>query len=83
MDFINKGKNGEIILSDGKNDARFEFLEMYVLDSQEYAVLLSEDDEIIVMKFTESEGATPEKYSVIEDDDIFEKIVSLYESDMD
>ncbi len=81
MDFINKGKNGEIILSDGKDEARFEFLEMYVLDSQEYAVLLSEDDEIIVMKFTESEGNTPEIYSVIEDDDIFEKIVSLYECD--
>ena len=29
MDYVNKGKNGEVILSDGKNEAAFEFLEMY------------------------------------------------------
>ncbi len=82
MDFTNKGKNGEIILSDGKNEERFEFLEMYVVGSQEYAVLASENDgDIIVMKFTEAKGKNPEIYSVIEDDEIFEKVVALYEND--
>lgn len=84
MDYINKGKNGEIILSDGKNEAEFEFLEMYVLDGQEYAVLLQAgDDMITIMKFTESDGKSPEIYSEIEDDEIFAKLLSMYEEDND
>lgn len=84
MDFVNKGKNGEIILSDGKNEAEFEFLEMYVLDGQEYAVLLEEgDDMVTIMKFTESDGKSPEIYSEIEDDAVFDKILSMYEEDGD
>ncbi len=84
MDFVNKGKNGEIILSDGKNEAEFEFLEMYVLDGQEYAVLLEEgDDMVTIMKFTESDGKSPEIYSEIEDDAVFDKILSMYEDDGD
>ena len=72
MDYVNKGKNGEVILTDGKNEAEFEFLEMYVLDGQEYAVLLEEgDDMITIMKFTESDGKKPEIYSEIEDEDHF------------
>lgn len=84
MEYVNKGKNGEIILSDGKNEAVFEFLEMYVLDGTEYAVLLQEgEDMITIMKFTETDGKTPEIYSEIEDDGIFEKILELYEEDND
>ena len=84
MDYKNKGKNGEIILSDGKNEAEFEFLEMYVLDGQEYAVLLQAgDDMITIMKFTEADGKSPEIYSEIEDDEIFDKILSMYEEDND
>ena len=84
MDYKNKGKNGEIILTDGKNEAEFEFLEMYVLDGQEYAVLLEAgDDMITIMKFTESDGKTPEIYSEIEDDEIFDKLLSMYEEDND
>lgn len=84
MDYVNKGKNGEIILSDGRNEAEFEFLEMYVLDGQEYAVLLEAgDDMITIMKFTESDGKSPEIYSEIEDDEIFDKILSMYEEDND
>ena len=82
MDYINKGKNGEIILSDGKNEAEFEFLEMYVVDGQEYAVLLeSGDDMITIMKFTESDGKVPEIYSEIEDDEIFDKIYAFFDAD--
>ncbi len=82
MDYINKGKNGEIILSDGKNEAEFEFLEMYVIDGQEYAVLLQTgDDMVTIMKFTEADGKTPEIYSEIEDDELFERVYSLYEDD--
>lgn len=84
MEYINKGKDGEIILSDGKNDAAFEFIDMYVLDGQEYAVLLElYDDMITIMKFTEATDGNPEKYSEIEDDEIFEKILALYEEDND
>lgn len=84
MDYVNKGKNGEVILTDGKNEAEFEFLEMYVLDGQEYAVLLEEgDDMITIMKFTESDGKKPEIYSEIEDEDVFERLLSMYEEDND
>ncbi|MBO5396394.1 MAG: DUF1292 domain-containing protein [Clostridia bacterium] len=84
MDYVNKGKNGEIILSDGKNEAEFEFLEMYVLDGQEYAVLLEVgDDMVTIMKFTESDGKAPEIYSEIEDDEIFDTLLSMYEEDND
>lgn len=84
MDYINKGKNGEIILSDGKNEAEFEFLEMYVLDGQEYAVLLQAgDDMITIMKFAEADGKSPEIYSEIEDDEIFNTLLSMYEEDND
>ena len=84
MDYINKGKDGEIILTDGKNEAAFEFMEMYVLDGEEYAVLLEAgDDMITIMKFTEAKGKSPEIYSEIEDDEIFEKILMMYEEDND
>lgn len=84
MDYKNKGKNGEIILSDGRNEAEFEFLEMYVLDGQEYAVLLQAgDDMITIMKFTEADGKSPEIYSEIEDDEIFNTLLSMYEEDND
>lgn len=84
MDYVNKGKNGEVILTDGKNEAEFEFLEMYVLDGHEYAVLLQEgDDMITIMKFTESDGKKPEIYSEIEDEDVFERLLSMYEEDND
>ena len=84
MDYVNKGKNGEVILTDGKNEAEFEFLEMYVLDGQEYAVLLEAgDDMITIMKFTESDGKKPEIYSEIEDEDVFERLLSMYEEDND
>lgn len=84
MEYINKGKDGDIILTDGKNEAVFEFLEMYVLDGEEYAVLLETgDDMITIMKFTESDGKNPEKYSEIEDDSIFDEILSMFEEDND
>ena len=84
MEYTNKGKNGEIILTDGKSEAEFEFLEMYVLDGKEYAVLLETgDDMITIMRFQESDGKAPEKYYEIEDEDIFEKILSMFEEDND
>lgn len=82
MEYVNKGKNGEIILTDGKNEGNFEFLEMLVLDGQEYAVLLEEgDDMITIMKFTEADGKNPEKYSEIEDDEIFDRLLSMYDEE--
>ena len=38
LEYINKGKNGEIILAYGKEEIHCEFLEMYVVDGEEYAV---------------------------------------------
>ena len=84
MEYVNKGKNGEIILSDGKNEGNFEFLEMLVLDGVEYAVLLEEgDDMITIMKFTEAQGRNPEKYSEIEDDETFDRLLLMYEEEYD
>ena len=84
MEYINKGTNGDIILTDGTNEAEFEFLEMYVLDGRDYAVLLEAgDDMITIMQFTEATDKNPEKYSEIEDDEIFEKILTLYKEDND
>lgn len=84
MEYINKGKNGEIILGDGKNEAVFEFLEMYVLDGEEYAVLLEDgDDCVTLMKFFESDGKNPERYCPIEDDEVFERLLEMYENDCD
>ncbi len=84
MDYINKGRDGEIILTDGKNEAVFEFVEMYVLDGEEYAVLLElGEDMVTIMKFSEGKGNAPEIYSEIEDDEIFEKILTMYEEDND
>ena len=84
MDYINIGKNGECILSDGKNQAEFDFLEMYVLDGKEYAVLQQSDDDMItIMRFFEAEGKNPERYSEIEDDEIFNNILALYNEDID
>ena len=83
MEYINKGKgDGEIILSDGKNEAYFEFIDMYVVDGKEYAVLLEEgDDTITIMGFSEACGKAPEKFYEIQDDEIFSRVLALYEND--
>ena len=82
MEYINKGKNGEIILAYGKEEIHCEFLEMYVVDGEEYAVLLEDgSEEVLLMKFKEGDGKNPECFSEIEDDTLFEKVWQLFEAD--
>lgn len=82
MEYVNKGKNGEIILSYGNEEIHCEFLEMYVVDGEEYAVLLEDgSEEVLLMKFKEGDGKNPESFSEIEDDKLFSKVWELFEKD--
>lgn len=82
MEYINKGKNGEIILSYKNEEIHCEFLEMYVVDGEEYAVLLEDgSEEVLLMRFKEGDGKNPESFSEIEDDTVFEKVWNLFEAD--
>lgn len=82
MEYVNKGKDGEIILSYGNEEIHCEFLEMYAVDGEEYAVLLEDgSEEVLLMKFNESDGKNPESFSEIEDDAVFEKVWKLFEAD--
>lgn len=83
MEYVNIGKgDGEIILTDGKDRASFEFIDMYVVDNEEYAVLLQDgDDMITIMRFSESKGSEPEKFYTVEDDEVFNRVLAMYEND--
>lgn len=73
--------DGLMILSDEEgNTASFEFLEMYVRDGAEYAVLLqSGDDMVTILRMEEAGEHGKERFFYVEDDGLFE---DLYESFM-
>ena len=82
MDFTKcADKDGMLILSDGKGGkAAFDFLEMAVVDGNEYAALLQEgDNEVILLAMNENKNGK-EVYSTIEDDDLFEKVTAAFEA---
>ena len=83
MELVKTGDaDGLMILADGAgNTAAFEFLEMYVLDGAEYAVLLQNgDDMVTILRLEETDGGG-ERYYTVEDDDVFEEVYRRFMSD--
>ena len=75
--------DGLMILSDEEgNTGAFEFLEMYVRDGAEYAVLMQSGDDMVTIPRMEESGADgKERYFYVDDDDIFEDIYESFMSD--
>ena len=84
MEFVKiKDADGLMILSDGQgNTAAFEFLEMYVLNGAEYAVLLQSDDDMVtILRFEEASADGRERYYPVEDDAVFDEIYASFAAD--
>ena len=82
MDFIKIAeKDGAIMLSDTSgNRALFEFLEFVNIDNTEYAALVQIDtDDLVILSFKENDDGS-EVYSTIDDDIVFDKVASVFES---
>lgn len=82
MDFIKiADKDGAIMLSDTSgNRALFEFLEFVNIDNSEYAALVQIDtDDLVILSFKENDDGS-EVYSTIDDDIVFDKVASVFES---
>ncbi len=82
MDFIKiADKDGAIMLSDTSgNRALFEFLEFVNIDNTEYAALVQIDtDDLVILSFKENDDGS-EVYSTIDDDTVFDKVASVFES---
>ena len=75
--------DGLTILSDGAgHTAAFEFVELYVLDGAEYAVLLQEgDDMVTILCFEEAAADGRERYYPVEDDGVFEELCRRFAAD--
>ncbi|MBR6780426.1 MAG: DUF1292 domain-containing protein [Clostridia bacterium] len=73
--------DGLIVLRDHKgNKASFDFLEMAVVDSREYAALLEvETNEVVILEIAEDKDGI-EKYRMIESDETFNRVVTVFES---
>lgn len=71
-------KDDYIILSDGENMAKFEFIDMCVVNKKEYAALLQEgDDTLLLMRFVEKDGE--EYYYTIENDAEFGAVYNAFD----
>ena len=75
--------DGLTVLSDGAgHTAEFEFLEMYVRDGREYAVLLQKgDDMVTILRFEENGADGKERYYTIEDDALFDALYRQFAAD--
>lgn len=84
MEFIKTGEKEDMIrLSDGKNSAWFEFMEMAVVDGSEYAALLQQgDDEPVILRLSEDADGR-EKYLTVDDDALFDKVLAALEENME
>ncbi len=66
----------KIILNDGQKDVEFTLLDTFGVDDNEYAALISEENELYIMKISrEKDEAVLE---TIEDKKEFDQILSLY-----
>lgn len=66
----------KIILNDGQKDIEFTLLDTFGVDDSEYAALISQENELYIMKVSrEKDGAVLE---TIEDKKEFDQILSLY-----
>ena len=78
------GKKDDLIrLSDGKNSAWFEFLEMAVVNGAEYAALLEQggDDPVILQMCEDGDGN--EYFLTVDDDATFAKALAALEAAME
>ena len=75
--------DGLMVLADEEgNTAAFEFLEMYVRDGAEYAVLLQQGDDMVTILRLEEDGADgKERYYCVEDDSLFESLYDAFTED--
>lgn len=81
MELIKTGEEGSLILLSDKNSnsAYFEFVEMIVVDNEEYAVLLEDgDDMVTIMRFEENGADGKEHYYSVDDDEVFERVFSIF-----
>ena len=87
MEFIKTGEKEDLIrLSDGKDSAWFEFIEMTAHNGFEYAAILQQgEDEPVIMRFDENGEDGKEHYYTIDDDSEFnavlEKLNEITDSD--
>lgn len=84
MELKKTGAKDDLIrLSDGKNSAWFEFLEMTVVDGCEYAALLEQgEDAPLILRLCEDDSGS-ETYYTVDDDDTFDKVLDALEKAMD
>lgn len=76
-------EDGMMVLADEDgNTAAFEFLELYVRNGAEYAVLLQKGDDMVTILRLEEHGADgKERYFFVEDDDLFESLYDAFMQD--
>ena len=73
-------KDDRILLqSDAGDRGWFRFLDMTSYKGKEYAALLDEADEPIIMEFREGAGTEKERYIEISDDAVFNAVAALLE----
>lgn len=66
----------EIRLSDGQKEYRFELLDTFGVDEQEYASMLGEDDQVYIMEMHfEGDEAV---FKTIENKKEFDEILEIY-----
>lgn len=78
-----KDADGMMLLADEDgNTAEFEFVELYVREGSEYAVLLQKgDDMVTIMRFVEKGPDGKERYYPIEDDALFDELFRRFAED--
>lgn len=70
-------KDGYTVLSDGKNRALFDFIEMTSVDGEEYAALYEKDtDGLVILRIIDD--SSEEIYETVDDDETFERICDAF-----
>lgn len=67
----------EIILYDGDKEVKFQLLDTFAVDDDEYAALLNTEDEKIYILEIEYEGENV-NFKSIEDEKVLDEVLSLY-----
>ena len=72
-----KEKDDKIILSDENgNTASFSFIDMVRFGGKEYAAIADDEDEIYIMEFIDGKK---ERFIEIEDDNVFNAVLNLFD----
>ena len=72
-------KEDRILLTDENgNTGAFQFLELLSLDGAEYAAIADLSDEVYVMEFREATGQSLEEFRSIDDDGLFDAVLSAF-----